>query len=68
MNIPNGKIEEAISIVPAMRSPTVLPLAQEGWSSLHSVVDADVLWDRIEKLKKIGAEGILVLSVEKLVL
>ena len=51
-----------------MRSPTVLPLAQEGWSSLHSVVDADVLWDRIEKLKKIGAEGILVLSVEKLVL
>ncbi len=68
MNIPNEKIEDAISIVPAMRSPTVLPLAQSGWSSLHSVVDESVLWDKIEKLKAIGAEGILVLSVEKMVL
>ena len=68
MNIPNDRIEDAIRIVPAMRSPTVLPLAQSGWSSLHSVVDEGVLWDKIESLKEIGAEGILVLSVEKMVL
>ena len=51
-----------------MRSPTILPLAQSGWSSMHSVVAEDVLWDKIELLKEIGAEGILVLSVEKMVL
>lgn len=68
MNIPNDRIEDAIQIVPAMRSPTVLPLAQSGWSSLHSVVDESVLWEKIESLKEIGAEGILVLSVEKMVL
>ena len=68
MNIPNDRLEEAIKIVPAMRSPTVLPLAQSGWSSLHSVVDESELWDKIEQLKKVGAEGILVLSVEKMVL
>lgn len=68
MNVPDGRLEEAVRIVPAMRSPTVLPLAQSGWSSLHTVVDADALWDKIEQLKVIGAEGILVLSVEKMVL
>ncbi|MGI5848155.1 MAG: ATP phosphoribosyltransferase [Candidatus Cryptobacteroides sp.] len=68
MNVPNEKLEDAIRIVPAMRSPTILPLAQSGWSSLHTVVDADVLWDKIEQLKEIGAEGILVLSVEKMVI
>src|SRR5574344_409141 len=64
MNIPDDRIEDAIQIVPAMRSPTVLPLAQSGWSSLHSVVDESVLWEKIESLKEIGAEVILVLSVE----
>lgn len=68
MNVPNDKLDEAIKIVPAMRSPTILPLAQSGWSSLHTVVEKNVLWDKIEQLKAIGAEGILVLSVEKLVL
>ena len=68
MNIPSAALDEAIRIVPAMRSPTVLPLAQKGWYSLHSVVDAGLLWDKIEQLKAIGAEGILVLSVEKMVL
>ena len=63
MNIPDDRIEDAIQ-----RSPTVLPLAQSGWSSLHSVVDESVLWEKIESLKEIGAEGILVLSVEKMVL
>ena len=67
MNIPNDKIDEAIRIVPAMRSPTVLPLAQSGWSSLHSVVKKDELWTKIEQLRSIGAEGILVLEVEKLI-
>ncbi len=68
MNIPEGSLEEAVRIVPAMRSPTVIPLAQSGWYSLHSVVDAALLWDKIEQLKAIGAEGILVLSVEKMIL
>lgn len=68
MNIPDERIEDAIRIVPAMRSPTVLPLVQKGWSSLHSVVDESVLWEKIESPKAIGAEGILVLSVEKMVL
>ena len=68
MNVPNDKIDDAIRIIPAMRSPTILPLAQSGWSSMHSVVAEDVLWEKIEALKAIGAEGILVLSVEKMVL
>lgn len=68
MNIPNERLEEAVRILPSMRSPTILPLAQDGWSSLHSVVEKRLLWEKIEKLKAIGAEGILVLSVEKLVL
>ena len=68
MNIPASALEEAIRIVPAMRSPTVLPLAQEGWYSLHSVVDAASLWEKVERLKDVGAEGILVLSVEKMIL
>ena len=68
MNIPASALDEAIRIVPAMRSPTVLPLAQEGWYSLHSVVDAASLWEKVERLKEVGAEGILVLSVEKMIL
>ena len=68
MNIPASALDDAIRIVPAMRSPTVLPLAQKGWYSLHSVVDANLLWDKVEQLKAVGAEGILVLSVEKMVL
>lgn len=68
MNVPDERIEDAIRIIPAMRSPTILPLAQSGWSSMHSVVAEDVLWEKIEALKAIGAEGILVLSVEKMVL
>ena len=67
MNLPAEKVEEAIRIVPAMRSPTVLPLAQEGWCSLHSVVREKELWDKVEQLKKIGAEGILVLSLDKII-
>lgn len=68
MNIPSSAIPEAIKILPAMRSPTVMPLAQDGWCSLHSVVQEDVIWDKIKSLKEIGAEGILVLSLEKMIM
>ncbi|WP_271711680.1 ATP phosphoribosyltransferase [Marinigracilibium pacificum] len=67
LNAPNDKVEEIIGILPGMRSPTVLPLAQEGWSSLHSVINEDEFWERIEKLKEAGAEGILVVPIEKMI-
>ncbi|MCQ2116141.1 MAG: ATP phosphoribosyltransferase [Bacteroidales bacterium] len=68
MNLPKSALEEAIRILPAMRSPTVLPLADEGWCSLHSVVDNKDLWEKVRQLKEIGAEGILVLNVDKIIL
>ncbi len=68
MNIPDSSLEEAIRILPAMRSPTVLPLAAQGWCSLHSVVDTADLWDKVKQLKAIGAEGILVLDIDKIIL
>jgi len=68
LNAPNEKLEEIFSLLPGMRSPTVLPLADAGWSSVHSVVNQDVFWDVIDKLKQAGAEGILVSPIEKMVL
>ncbi len=68
MNIPQKSLQEALTILPAMRSPTVMPLAAEGWCSLHSVVEADELWNKVKQLKAIGAEGILVLSLDKIIL
>ena len=67
MNLPADKVDEAIAILPAMRSPSVMPLADNTWCSLHSVVKADELWDKIERLKQIGAEGILVLDLDKVI-
>lgn len=67
MNIPTAALDEAVKILPAMRSPTVMPLAVEGWCSLHSVVDAVDLWDKVRQLKAIGAEGILVLTLDKII-
>ena len=67
MNLPQASVEEATRILPAMRSPTVMPLAAEGWCSMHSVVDEDDLWDKIKQLKAIGAEGILVLNIDKII-
>ena len=67
MNIPTVSLEEAVKILPAMRSPTVMPLAAEGWCSLHSVVDSADLWDKVRQLKAIGAEGILVLTLDKII-
>lgn len=68
LNAPNDRLQEIISLLPGMRSPTVLPLAESGWSSVHSVLSEDQFWDCIEKLKAAGAEGILVIPIEKMVL
>lgn len=68
LNIENSKIDEVLSVLPSMKSPTLLPLAESGWSSIHAVVDEEVLWERIEQLKELGAEDILVLSLEKMIL
>ncbi len=68
LNLPVDALDEAVTILPAMRSPTVIPLAQKEWCSLQTVVDESELWSTIEKLKSIGAEDILVLSLEKIVL
>ena len=68
MNLPMTALDEAISLLPAMRSPTVIPLANSEWCSLQTVVDEKNLWNLIESLKAIGAEGILVLSLDKIVL
>jgi ATP phosphoribosyltransferase len=66
-NIPNDKIAEASKILPVLKSPTVLPLMEEGWSSLHSVISEKDFWKIINKLKQFGAEGILVIPIEKMV-
>ena len=68
LNAPNDKLEEIISILPGMKSPTVLPLAEEGWSSVHSVIDKNLFWDVIDELKAKGAQGILVCPIEKMVM
>ncbi len=67
LNVPNKNLDRIIEILPGMKSPTVLPLAESGWSSVHSVVDKNQFWDIIEELKKEGAEGILVCPIEKMV-
>jgi ATP phosphoribosyltransferase len=68
MNVPNDKISEISKILPVLKSPTVMPLAEEGWSSVHSVIDEDKFWEVIDQLKDSGAEGILVCPIEKMVL
>ena len=67
MNLPYDKVDEAAKIIPGMKSPTILPLQQKGWCSMHVVVNECELWGKIEKLKAIGAEDILVLSLEKMI-
>ncbi len=68
MNVPNANIEKIVAMLPGMKSPTILPLAQQGWSSIHVVIDEKELWNKIEDLKKLEAEDILVLSLEKMIL
>ena len=67
LNTPNEKIEEVASLLPGMKSPTLVPLAKEGWSSMHSVIAENDFWEIIGKLKKAGAEGILVVPIEKMI-
>ncbi len=68
LNAPNDRLKAILKLLPGMRSPTVLPLADEGWSSVHTVINKDKFWDVIDELKQAGAEGILVCPIEKMVL
>jgi ATP phosphoribosyltransferase len=68
LNAPNDKLKEIIALLPGMKSPTVLPLAEEGWSSVHSVLNENEFWDIIESLKDAGAQGILVVPIEKMII
>jgi ATP phosphoribosyltransferase len=67
LNAPNESLNKIISLLPGMKSPTVLPLAEEGWSSVHSVLSEDEFWDKIEQLRDAGAQGILVVPIEKMI-
>ena len=68
LNAPNEKLKQIIGLLPGMKSPTVLPLAESGWSSVHSVIDENDFWDIIEQLKTAGAQGILVVPIEKMII
>ena len=68
MNVPTENIDKIIEVLPGMKSPTIMPLAKEGWNSLHAVIDEKRFWDIIGKLKALGAEGILVVPIEKMIL
>lgn len=68
LNVPNAQIESVSKLMPGMKSPSVLPLATEGWSSMHSVLHEDEFWHIIEKMKSLGAEGILITPIEKMIL
>lgn len=67
LNCPNESIEKITSIIPGMKSPTIMPLSREGWSSLHSVVNENDFWEKIDLLKSFGAQGILVIPIEKMI-
>jgi ATP phosphoribosyltransferase len=67
MNIPKSCVEQAVAILPGMKSPTLLPLADENWYSLHVVIREEELWEKIESLKQLGAEDILILSLENII-
>jgi len=68
LNAPNDKLKDIIALLPGMKSPTVLPLAEAGWSSVHSVLNENDFWDIIERLKDAGAQGILVVPIEKMII
>lgn len=68
MNAPKSKLEQILAVLPGMKSPTVMPLAQDGWCSVHTVLDEKCFWEIIGKLKALGAEGILVLPIEKMII
>jgi len=68
LNAPNDKVETISNILPGMKSPTIVPLKEEGWSSIHSVINENDFWEVIEQLKKVGAQGILVMPIEKMII
>jgi len=68
LNAPNDRLQEIIGLLPGMKSPTVLPLAEKGWSSVHSVLNENDFWEIIERLKAAGAQGILVVPIEKMII
>lgn len=68
MNAPTSAVDDILAVLPGIKSPTVMPLAQEGWCSIHTVLDEKCFWQIINKLKSVGAEGILALNIEKMVL
>lgn len=68
MNVPSDRLEEVISVLPGAKSPTVMPLATEGWNSVHTVIDEKRFWEVIAQLKALGAQGILVIPIEKMIL
>ncbi|MBP5611609.1 MAG: ATP phosphoribosyltransferase, partial [Bacteroidales bacterium] len=68
LNAPNSRIPEICQLLPGMKSPTVMPLAESDWSSVHSVIEEKKFWEIIGKLKNLGAEGILVVPIEKMIL
>jgi ATP phosphoribosyltransferase len=68
LNAPNDKVKDIVAILPGMKSPTVLPLAEAGWSSVHSVISEKKFWDVIDQLKANGAQGILIIPIEKMIL
>jgi len=68
MNVPNDKISDIASVLPVLKSPTVIPLAEEGWSSIHSVIDEERFWDVIDELKENGAQDILIIPIDKMVI
>ena len=68
MNVPTDQVKNVVEVLPGAKSPTIMPLAQEGWSSVHTVLDEKRFWDIISRLKELGAQGILVLPIEKMIL
>lgn len=68
MNVPTDRVDDVVAVLPGAKSPTVMPLAQEGWSSVHTVLDEKCFWEIISRLKELGAQGILVVPIEKMIL
>lgn len=68
MNVPNDMIQKVADVLPVLKSPTVIPLAEEGWSSIHSVIDAERFWEVIDELKENGAQDILIIPIDKMVI
>lgn len=67
LNAPNKNLDKIVNVIPGMKAPTIMPLAEEGWSSVHSVLSENQFWEVIDKLKELGAQGILVIPIEKMI-